>query len=229
MLISVIMSVRDNQSTISHAIDSILEQTHEDFEFLILDDFSNDDSYKVVKEYEKKDDRLKVFKNKENIGLTKSLNILISMAKGTLIARQDADDISNKQRFSKQVNYFQKSKYDFCVTRAESMQKIKVIPKYSFYLPARLVSSFKNPFIHGTLMIRREVLLEIGSYDERFYYAQDFRLFKDLLTKNKKFKYIKEPLYCLNMKNNISSLKKIEQKYYSDLVRKNKIPLNLIK
>lgn len=229
MFISVIMSVRDNESTISDSIASIIDQTHKDFEFLIIDDFSNDDSYKVIKDYEKKDDRLKVFKNQENIGLTKSLNKLISMTKGSLIARQDADDTSHKQRFSKQVNYFQKSKYDFCVTRAESMQKKKVIPKYSFYLPPNIVSSFKNPFIHGTLMIRREILLEIGSYDERFYYAQDFRLFKDLLAKNKKFKYIKEPLYCLNMKNNISSLKKTEQKYYSDLVRRNKTPLKLIK
>jgi glycosyltransferase involved in cell wall biosynthesis len=223
------MSVRDNQSSVSNSIDSILNQTYEDFEFLIIDDFSKDESYAVIKDYEKKDKRLKVFRNKENIGLTKSLNKLISMTKGPIIARQDADDISYKQRFSKQVNYFQESKYDFCVTRAESMQIKKVIPKYSFYLPARMVSSFKNPFIHGTLMIRREVLLEIGSYNERFYYAQDFRLFKDLLTKKKKFKHIKEPLYSLNMKNNISSLKKTEQKYYSDLVIKNKTPLNLIR
>lgn len=223
------MSVKDNQSSVSNSIDSILNQTYEDFEFLIIDDFSKDESYAVIKDYEKKDKRLKVFRNKENIGLTKSLNKLISMTKGSLIARQDADDISYKQRFSKQVNYFQESKYDFCVTRAESMQIQKVIPKYSFYLPARMVSSFKNPFIHGTLMIRREVLLEIGSYNERFYYAQDFRLFKDLLTKKKKFKHIKEPLYSLNMKNNISSLKKTEQKYYSDLVIKNKTPSNLIR
>jgi glycosyltransferase involved in cell wall biosynthesis len=223
------MSVRDNQSSISNSIESILDQTHEDFEFLILDDFSNDETYSVIKEYEKKDERLKIFRNKENIGLTKSLNKLISMTKGPLVARQDADDISYKKRFSKQVNYFHKSKYDFCVARAESMQHKKVIPKYSFYFPAKVVTSFKNPFIHGTLMIRREILLEIGSYNERFYYAQDFKLFKDLLTQNKRFKYIKEPLYSLNMKNNISSLKKKEQKYYSDLVRKNKTPRNLIK
>ena len=229
MLVSILMSIHNGEKHLVESINSILHQTYKNLEIIICDDFSNDNTLKICKEYEKKDSRIKIVTNKQNLGLTKSLNNLIEQSVGELIARQDADDISYKQRFSKQVNYFQESKYDFCVTRAESMQIKKVIPKYSFYLPARMVSSFKNPFIHGTLMIRREVLLEIGSYNERFYYAQDFRLFKDLLTKKKKFKHIKEPLYSLNMKNNISSLKKTEQKYYSDLVIKNKTPLNLIR
>ena len=78
------MPVMNNESSIVESIDSILKQTYENFEFLILDDFSNDNTYKIIKEYEEKDDRIKIFKNNKNLGLTRSLNILISHSKGSL-------------------------------------------------------------------------------------------------------------------------------------------------
>ena len=78
-------------------------------------------------------------------------------------------------------------------------------------------------------MIKKDTLLEIGSYNESYYYAQDFKLFQDLLKRNKKFKYIKEPLYMLNTENNISTLKKVEQDFYSNLVKRNQDPTKLIK
>ena len=223
------MSVRNNESFVSKSIDSILNQTYRNFEFLIVDDFSDDNTYKIIKEYEKKDNRIKVFKNDENLGLTKSLNNLITVAKGKIIARQDGDDISLKQRFLKQVNYFQSSKYEFCFTRAKALQGGRIMPKYSYYFPSTWVSNYKNPFIHGTLMIRKNTLAEVGNYNENFYYAQDYKLFKDLLDSNKKFKYIREPLYKLNTENNISTLKKIEQNYYSELVKKRQKPSKTIK
>jgi glycosyltransferase involved in cell wall biosynthesis len=223
------MPVRNNESSVAKSIESICNQTFENFEFLIIDDFSSDSTYEIIKEYEKKDNRLKIFKNTENIGLTKSLNKLISLSKGSIIARQDGDDISSRHRFSKQSHYFESSDYDFCLTRATTLPGGKVRPNYSYYLPAKLVSRFKNPFIHGTLMIRKRTLLQIGSYNENFYYAQDFKLFKDLLNRNKKFKYIKEPLYRLNTQNNISTYKKIEQKFYSDSIKRNQHPTKFIK
>lgn len=223
------MSVRNNESFVSKSIDSILNQTYRNFEFLIVDDFSNDNTYKIIKEYEKKDKRIKVFKNDENLGLTKSLNNLIAIAKGQIIARQDGDDISLKQRFLKQVNYFQSSKYEFCFTRAKALQGGRIMPKYSYYFPSTWVSNYKNPFIHGTLMIRKNTLAEVGNYNENFYYAQDYKLIKDLLDSNKKFKYIREPLYKINTENNISTLKKIEQNYYSELVKKRQKPRKTIK
>ena len=223
------MSVRNNESFVSKSIDSILNQTYKNFEFLIVDDFSDDNTYKIIKEYEKKDKRIKVFKNDENLGLTKSLNNLITVAKGKIIARQDGDDISLKQRFLKQVNYFQSSKYEFCFTRAKALQGGRIMPKYSYYFPSTWVSYYKNPFIHGTLMIRKNTLAEVGNYNENFYYAQDYKLIKDLLDSNKKFKYIREPLYKINTENNISTLKKIEQNYYSELVKKRQKPSKTIK
>ena len=78
----------------------------------------------------------------------------------------------------------------------------------------------KNPFIHGTLVIKKEVIQKIGMYDERFYYSQDYKLMSDFLSKGYKVKILKEPLYYLNMKGNISVKNKVEQNYYAECVRK---------
>ena len=94
------------------------------------------------------------------------------------------------------------------------------IPGLSFYLPVKQVMKFKNPFIHGTLLIKKSLLIEVGKYNERYIYAQDYELFSRLLKQDKKFSIIKDPLYELNMNGNISTLKKDEQAYYAKCVKK---------
>ena len=79
----------------------------------------------------------------------------------------------------------------------------------------------KNPFIHGSLMIKKSVLYDLGKYNEKFYYAQDYKLMSDLVKKNYKTKIIKEPLYVLNQKNNISTNFKNSQEYFANCVKKN--------
>ena len=91
----------------------------------------------------------------------------------------------------------------------------------SFYLPKKVVIKFKNPFIHGTLFIKSQVIQNIGMYDEKYYYAQDYKLMQDLIRNNYKFKIINKSLYFLNMENNISSINKKEQQYFANQVRKN--------
>ena len=81
---------------------------------------------------------------------------------------------------------------------------------------------FKNPFIHGSLLIRKEVLKEIGGYDENYYYAQDYMLFKQLIKNNYKIKTINRTLYSLNTLDNISTKFKAEQKMFADSIKKNK-------
>ena len=73
-------------------------------------------------------------------------------------------------------------------------------------------------------MVNKEVLNKIGNYDEKFYYAQDYKLMSDLISGNYNVKILKDPLYLLNQTNNISNINKFEQKYYADCVRKNLIP-----
>ena len=78
---------------------------------------------------------------------------------------------------------------------------------------------YKNPFIHGTLMIKKASIFDIGMYDEKFYFAQDYKLFRDLLKQKIKFKYLSKSLYILNMDDNISSNYRNEQKYYFDCAK----------
>lgn len=222
--ISILMSVYNDESRVSGAIESILNQSFKNFEFLILDDFSTDDTYMVCQEYQKKDNRIKLYRNKENIGLTKSLNFLINQSKFELIARQDSDDKSNKYRLEKQVDYMKSKMLDATTTIAEISNLKKRRPFISQFLPARLIINYKNPFIHGTLLIKKETISNLGNYDERFIYAQDYKLFTDLIKNKYKIKILNKALYTLNIENNISSNKPSEQSYYANCVKKGITP-----
>ena len=223
--ISVLMACYNASNTLGESIESILNQTLRNFEFLIIDDGSKDDTYKKLQDYKNIDSRIKIFKNIKNIGLTKSLNILINETTAPIIARQDADDISMKNRLEKQFSSLILNKYDVCTTRAKIKNSNRTIPKYSYFFPKKLIIRYKNPFIHGSLMIKKDALESIGGYDERFYYSQDYELFYKLVMNNFNFKKIYEPLYVLNIEENISSIFKNEQKYYSDCVKLRKSPM----
>ena len=221
--ISVLMSVYNSEKTIEESIKSVLNQTFSDFEFLINDDCSTDSSLEIIKKFEKTDSRITAFCNEKNLGLTKSLNKLIQNSNFDFIARQDSDDRSFPNRLETQMNNLINSDLDFCTSRALK-EGGNVTPNVKHYLPYKFMVNYLNPFIHGTLLIKKQVLENINGYDERFYYAQDYKLFKDLIKQNFKFKVISSPLYYLNTTNNISSNKKKEQYYYASCVRKNKIP-----
>ena len=221
--ISVLMSVYNSEETIEESINSVLNQTFSDFEFLIIDDCSTDSSLEIIKKFEKTDSRITVFCNEKNLGLTKSLNKLIQNSNFDFIARQDSDDRSFPNRLETQMNNLINSDLDFCTSRALK-EGGNVTPNVKHYLPYKFMVNYLNPFIHGTLLIKKQVLENLNGYDERFYYAQDYKLFKDLIKQNFKFKVISSPLYYLNTTNNISSNKKKEQYYYASCVRKNKIP-----
>ena len=105
-LVSVIMSNYNTpEDYLRQSIDSILGQTYSNFEFIIVDDASTDGSLAVIESY--KDPRIRIIKNSENLGLTKSLNIALDECRGEYIARMDSDDISLPERFEKQVTFLQ--------------------------------------------------------------------------------------------------------------------------
>ena len=191
-----------------------------------MDDGSTDSTYKILLQNFDDNKKIRIFKNNENIGLTKSLNKLIKKSKGSVIARQDADDTSVPNRLEIQMQTMNLKKLDFCTSRAFIKNSNRLIPNLSYLFPPRVVIKYKNPFIHGTLLIKKSIMLEIGGYDEQFKYAQDYKLFIDLLKMNKKFYFIKMPLYILNMEDNISSNFKEKQKYYAKCAQKNLVPAN---
>tara|TARA_B110000003_G_C16525121_1_gene486647 strand:- start:12 stop:719 length:708 start_codon:yes stop_codon:yes gene_type:complete len=228
-LVSVVMSAYNSESSIAESIESILNQSYQNIEFLIIDDCSTDRTADVIESYLEKNKNIKFTKNKTNLGLTKSLNILIKKSSGQYIARQDADDISLHHRVQEQMQILKSNNLDFCTTRAIIKDSMKLIPGVSSFLPKKIVLKFKNPFIHGTLLAKKTAINEIGNYDENFIYAQDYKLFYDLLKYNYNFRVILKPQYILNIKNNISENKKIEQNYFADCVRKKIIPSKYLK
>jgi len=223
-LISVILSTFNSEKTLEDSVKSILDQSYKNIELLIMDDCSEDSTSKILKKIKKNHKNVKLFKNETNQGLTKSLNKLISESSGELIARQDSDDISHPERISIQALEIEKNKLDFCSSRAIIKGSNRKIPGFSFFLPQKFTIKYKNPFIHGTLLIKKDVLHAVGNYDENFYYAQDYKLMSDLLNQNFKYSLINKPLYELNTKNNISTKKLQEQNYYAECVRKKIIP-----
>jgi len=223
-LVSVLMSTFNNQNTIGKAIESIINQTYQNIELLIMDDCSNDETFKIISNYAAKHKNIKIFQNNINVGLTRSLNILIKKSNGEFIARQDADDISLRERIENQINCIVSNKLDFCTSRALNIESGKAFQRLSYYFPRKLIFKYKNPFIHGTLVIKKSVIENIGGYDERFYYAQDYKLFHDLMKSGYKFKNLKQILYHSNTINNISSNKKDLQSYYAYCVKSNTLP-----
>ena len=216
----------NDENTIVSSVESLLNQTYQNIEILVLDDGSTDATYEVLLQNFNDNQKIQIFKNNENIGLTKSLNKLIKKSKGSVIARQDADDTSLPNRLEIQMESMILKKLDFCTSRAFIKNSNRLIPNLSYLFPPRVVIKYKNPFIHGTLFIKKSIMLEIGGYDEQFKYSQDYKLFIDLLKMNKKFYFIKMPLYILNMEDNISSNFKEKQKYYAKCAQKNLVPDN---
>lgn len=222
--VSVLIAVFNGEATLIDSIKSITSQTYKNLEILIIDDGSEDKTSEICKFLEKEDKRITIYKNSDNIGLTKSLNILLEKSSGTFIARHDIDDLSSPDRIETQLNFLLNKKVDFVYSRAQIKKSNKLIPGVSYYLPKKMIIKFKNPFIHGTLFAKKEIILKVGKYDERFKFSQDYKLAFDLINSGFRVKVIKKPLYNLNMENNISEKYKSQQAYYADCVRKHKVP-----
>ena len=218
-LISVIMSIYNNEFTLQKCVDSILNQTYSNIEFLITDDGSTDNSYEILKDLKNQDERIKLYKNQKNIGLTKSLNKMIKISSGDFIARQDSDDYSLPIRLETQIKMMKQLNLNISTSRAFELDTKKEMPGLSFYIPYKYLIYLKNPFIHGTLVIESS-LMKRYLYNEEFIFAQDYELFSRFVKNKEVILNIKKPLYILNTKNNISNNFKIEQKEFSDKVKK---------
>ena len=218
--VSVIMSVYNNENTVLESVNSILSQTFTEIEILITDDSSTDNSYEILKDLKNQDGRIKLFKNQKNIGLTKTLNKMIKISNGDFIARQDADDYSLPIRLETQLKMMEKFDIKISTARALELETKREIPGLSFYIPYKYLIYFKNPFIHGTLVIDSS-LMKRYLYNEDYFFAQDYELFSRLIQNKNQILNIKKPLYILNTKNNISNNFKTEQKAFSDKVKKN--------
>lgn len=205
--VTVLMSVFNGERFLKKAVGSVLSQTFTDFEFIIIDDGSTDRTRNILTEYADQDQRIVQVRNQENIGLTQSLNKGIKIARGIYIARQDADDISDRQRLKRQVNYMQKHPEVGLLGTAYNL-----IDENGKYICTNYPETndtairwrmlFRNAFIHTSIMIRREFLTQkCLSYSKNLPCSQDVDLWVQLM-KYTHVANLKEPLVSLRRHDN---------------------------
>ncbi len=185
-LISVIFPIYNASNYLDESLQSILSQTYKDFEVILINDGSTDDSLDKCKKYQKEDSRIKIINNKHQ-GLTKSLNDGIKFSTGKFIARQDADDISKVNRFEKQINWFSSSNNrvlcgtnGYVVSPNGNIRQNNVIT----FSHDKIISKLKytNCFMHTSVMFLRLAAEKFNFYNENLKYAQDYDLWWKLST-----------------------------------------------
>lgn len=188
-IISVIMGVYNIASLtmFDKAVYSILGQTVSDFEFLICDDGSNDQTWNILTKLAQRDGRIRLIQSPKNEGLAAALNHCIARSKGLFIARQDADDFSVPERFQKQIDFFTyHPDISFVGSNAElfdqnGVWRKRIFPKY----PQPKDFLFTLPFIHGSLMFRSEILKKEKGYlvTEKTRRIEDYELLMRLYSR----------------------------------------------
>lgn len=220
-LISIIMSVYNDEKHIKEALDSLFSQTLDDFEIIIVDDCSTDRTVQIIERYE--DERIHLLRNEGNKGLTRNLNKAIEYIKGTYVARMDGDDICYPERLEKQVKYLEEHKKVMLISCRTKMfgeenliSRIKGTPE-----ELKAMMLIRPVLAHPGFLMRAELLTEYGMrYDESFLSAQDY----DFAVRTaQRFAIAVTPEILLRYrvhKKQVSSSKTGEQMKNADRVRK---------
>jgi glycosyltransferase involved in cell wall biosynthesis len=219
--ISVVMSVYNGGGFLRSSIDSILNQTFKDFEFIIINDGSTDGSRKVIESY--KDPRIRLY-NQSNKGLVYSLNKGCELARANLIARMDADDISMPSRLEKQVKLMSMNK-DLVLVGSSILtidNNSKKLNRHNVLIGSCELKQellIRSPFAHGSTMFRKESFIEVGGYNHAFWPAEDYYLWLKL-SQEGDFVNICEPLYQYREnKSGISSQnQKLQQEAHKNVM-----------
>lgn len=203
-LVSIVMTVFNEEKYIAEAIESILNQSYSHFEFIIVNDGSTDNSLDIIKSF--KDGRIKIINNLENLGAAVSANKGIEIASGKYIARMDSDDISFPSRIEKQVNFLEENTEIHVVGTwikviFENLNERSFIWRY-YSDPEKIRSSliFNPGVAHPTLMFRRGVFIE-SKYNSNLDSAIDYDLYSRL-SKEIKFSNIQETLLLYRRHDN---------------------------
>ncbi|HMK34578.1 MAG TPA: glycosyltransferase [Desulfomonilaceae bacterium] len=198
--ITVLMSVYNGKTFLAEAVSSVLSQTFRDFEFLIIDDGSTEPVTHLIESF--RDERIRIH-TQNNIGLTRSLNRGLELARGDYVARMDADDVSLPGRLKAQAQTLDTDgSVDlvgtfFDVIDAEgNIRERKELIVDDIERLWRL--QFHNNYGHGTIMMRKRAVINAGKYDETLRYAQDYDLWSRISTK-RNTRIIPEPLYLYRM------------------------------
>ena len=178
-LVSVVMPAYNSEKYISEAIESILNQSFKNFEFIIVDDCSTDATFKIIDGYAKKDNRIIVLKNKSNLNVAKSRNRGIARAKGKYIATMDSDDEALPSRLQDQWDYLNSGRdIAICIGNINiinengEFQYTREYPIYDKDLKRKVYRY--NPFPNPTTVCLKTVYEKIGGYDSSYALNEDF-------------------------------------------------------
>lgn len=222
-IISVVMSVYNGEKYLNEAIDSVLNQTFKNFEFIIINDGSTDKSFQIIDSY--KDSRIKLINNDGNKGLIYSLNKGIELATGEYIARMDADDISLPSRFEEQLNYLNLNKNCGVVScnylQFNENKEINCIESSNHNLILGFML-FNSSVVHPSLMIRKVFLDNLSIvFNPLYKHAEDYELWSRLIFSTR-FSSVSKTLFKYRLHNEqVTSVHNIEQRKSADLIREN--------
>ena len=179
--ISVVMPVYNAGTFLKESIDSILQQSFEDFEFFIIDDASTDNSAELIRSFT--DKRIRFIEKPANTGYTDSLNMAIQLSKGKYIARMDADDISEQQRFLQQFQYMENNPAVLVLgTAYKIIGTDEMVQLPLSYEEAKVVSIMHVPVAHPTVMMRKEIFTRYQFlYNKKYEPAEDYDLWTKVL------------------------------------------------
>jgi glycosyltransferase involved in cell wall biosynthesis len=180
------MPIYNTDKYLEESIKSLLAQTYKNFEIIIVDDSSIDDSYKIALKFSKKDNRIIVIKNKNEKGIYGALNTGLSIASGEFIARADGDDICKSYRLEKQIKFFNENNDINIIGGGYELfgnnQNRKIFhPKNSLVLAWKFLSN--THFCHPSVMFRSLILKDSKNYPKED--CEDFAYFSEIIKKNK--------------------------------------------
>lgn len=225
--ISVVMSVFNPKAEyLREAIESILNQSFTNFEFIIVDDGCSEDIHDLLQLYKNQDERVIIIENQSNIGLTKSLNRAIAKARGRYIARMDADDISSKKRLQVQYQYMEKHPtvgVVGCFTSdGHRVQRWTWLASSEWRKVNMLFANYG--IAHPSAFIRKDILDKYGiTYNEQYKMAQDYDLWINLLRVSKMKVLPEILLFYRKHTNQISANNKGEQDICRDRIKINSL------
>lgn len=186
---------------VEKAIQSILSQTYKNFEFIIVNDGSTDKTDSILKKWQKRDNRIIILTNAQNMGIVVSLNKALKIAKGDYIARMDDDDISLSTRFEKQIEYLEKHPDITVLGTAIQIPNInRILRLSSSPEESAILSHFQVPVYHPTTLIRNDFLTKHHiDYTPKYDAAEDTVFWYDIIEKGGKITNLDEPLVIQNI------------------------------
>lgn len=208
--VSVLMPIFNAENYLAEAIDSVIFQSYQDWELIIINDGSTDRSDQIIRTYN--DKRIKYFKNAENKGITYTRNLMIERAKGEYIAFLDSDDLAHRERLKEQVSFLDKNRdYAMCGTWAYMIDNSgNVLKKMNLTHGSQEIKStllFSNSFVQSSVMIRSSILAEMP-YDISFPVSEDYELWTRVVEKYKVENIPQHLTYYRWHDSNISKTKK---------------------